>query len=192
MSEIRVENIIGETGVDAVNFTKGVNVTGIATATNVSVGSSVTAATFHGSGASLTGISAGITVAQQWRITEDHAIPASNSFITSNWESVDTDGYGAIGSMSESSGVFTFPLTGIYLIRFNGAHTTTGSIILSLTAPATALPAALPALFAIPPTPFATAPAPLANAPPAILAAPPSAAPTAGSISLVCCLSLIA
>ena len=128
MSEIRVENIIGETGVDAVNFTKGVNVTGIATATNVSVGSSVTASTFHGSGASLTGISAGITVAQQWRITADHAIPASNSFITSNWESVDTDGYGAIGSMSESSGVFTFPLTGIYLIRFNGAHTTTGDI----------------------------------------------------------------
>lgn len=133
MSEIRVENIIGETGVDAVNFTKGVNVTGIATATNVSVGSSVTASTFHGSGASLTGISAGITVAQQWRITADHAIPASNSFITSNWESVDTDGYGAIGSMSESSGVFTFPLTGIYLIRFNGAHTTTGSIIWSQT-----------------------------------------------------------
>ena len=128
MSEIRVENIIGETGTDAVKFTKGINVTGIATATNVSVGSSVTASTFHGSGASLTGISAGITVAQQWRITADHAIPASNSFITSNWEAVDTDGYGAIGSMTESSGVFTFPLTGIYLIRFNGAHTATSGI----------------------------------------------------------------
>ena len=59
MSEIRVENIIGETGVDAVNFTKGVNVTGIATATNVSVGSSVTASTFHGNGAALTNVSAG-------------------------------------------------------------------------------------------------------------------------------------
>jgi len=59
MSEIRVENIIGETGVDAVKFTKGINVTGIATATNVSVGSSVTAATFHGNGAALTGVSAG-------------------------------------------------------------------------------------------------------------------------------------
>ena len=34
MSEIRVENIIGETGVDAVKFTKGVNVTGIVTATS--------------------------------------------------------------------------------------------------------------------------------------------------------------
>ena len=48
MSEIRVTNIIGETGTDAVNFTKGVNVTGIVTATS-----------FAGSGAALTGVSAG-------------------------------------------------------------------------------------------------------------------------------------
>ena len=59
MSEIRVENIIGETGTDAVKFTKGINVTGIATATNVSVGSSVTASTFHGNGAGLTNVTAG-------------------------------------------------------------------------------------------------------------------------------------
>ena len=44
MSEIRVTNIIGETGTDAVNFTKGVNVTGIVTATS-----------FAGSGSNLTG-----------------------------------------------------------------------------------------------------------------------------------------
>ena len=55
MSEIRVENIIGETGVDAVNFTKGINVTGIVTATNVSIGNSVTATNFFGSGAGLSG-----------------------------------------------------------------------------------------------------------------------------------------
>ena len=43
MSEIRVENIIGETGVDAVNFTKGVNVTGIVTTTaGVSIPASTT------------------------------------------------------------------------------------------------------------------------------------------------------
>ena len=63
MSEIRVENIIGETGTDAVKFTKGINVTGIVTATNLSIGSSVTASTFHGSGANLTGISAGVVKA---------------------------------------------------------------------------------------------------------------------------------
>ncbi len=92
MSEIRVENIIGETGADAVKFTKGINVTGIATASNVSVGSSVTAATFHGSGASLTGIESGLTVAQQWRITSNKSVTTSQSFITSDWESVDSDG----------------------------------------------------------------------------------------------------
>ena len=60
MSEIRVENIIGETGVDAVNFTKGINATGTLTSTNVSVASSVTAGTLHGNGAGLTGVSGGI------------------------------------------------------------------------------------------------------------------------------------
>ena len=128
MSEIRVENIIGETGSDAVKFTKGINVTGIATATNVSVGSSVTAATFHGSGANLTGIESGLTVAQQWRITANKNVTTSRSFLTSDWESVDSDGYGAISSMSESSGVFTFPATGIYLIRFIGAHESSAAI----------------------------------------------------------------
>ena len=59
MSEIRVENIIGETGVDAVQFTKGINATGTLTSTNVSAASSVTAATFHGNGAGITGVTAG-------------------------------------------------------------------------------------------------------------------------------------
>ena len=59
MPEIRVENIIGENGVDAVQFTKGINATGTLTSTNVSVASSVTASTFHGSGAGITGVTAG-------------------------------------------------------------------------------------------------------------------------------------
>ena len=60
MSEIRVENIIGETGVDAVQFTKGINATGTLTSTNVSVASSVTAGTFFGNGAGITGVSGGV------------------------------------------------------------------------------------------------------------------------------------
>ena len=59
MSEVRVENITGENGTDAVNFTKGITVTGIATVGNVSVGSSVTAATLFGNGAGITNVSAG-------------------------------------------------------------------------------------------------------------------------------------
>ena len=48
MSEIRVTNIVGDNGNDAVTFTKGVSVTGVTTAT-----------TFSGSGASLTNLPAG-------------------------------------------------------------------------------------------------------------------------------------
>ena len=59
MSEVRVDNITGENKTDAVKFTKGITVTGIATVGNVSVGSSVTAGTFHGNGAGITGVSAG-------------------------------------------------------------------------------------------------------------------------------------
>ena len=59
MSEIRVENIIGETGVDAVQLTKGINTTEALTSTNVSVASSVSASTFHENGAGLTNEIAG-------------------------------------------------------------------------------------------------------------------------------------
>ena len=68
----------------------------------------------------------GITMAQQWRLSSDLVGDANP--ITSNLEVVDTDGYGGIGSgMSESSGTFTFPSTGIYLINFNISQQVTAS-----------------------------------------------------------------
>jgi hypothetical protein len=58
----------------------------------------------------------GITEADQWRITANHT---TSGTITSNWERVDNTGWGGIGTgMTESSGVFTFPSTGVYSIRF--------------------------------------------------------------------------
>ena len=40
--------------------------------------------------------------------------------MSSNWERADTDGFGKIGTgMTESSGIFTFPSTGYYLIELN-------------------------------------------------------------------------
>ena len=64
-------------------------------------------------------ITAGITMADQWRITSTFQV-SSNAYITTNWERNDTAGYSKIGTgMSESSGVFTFPETGIYLVRIN-------------------------------------------------------------------------
>ena len=130
MSEIRVENIIGETGLDAVNFTKGVNVTGIVTATSFAGnGASLTslpAANLTGtlpaiSGANLTGISAGITMVDNWYITSSFSVPSGESTITSNWQRGTSAQFGSIGSaMTQSSGVFTFPSTGIYYCSING------------------------------------------------------------------------
>ena len=66
----------------------------------------------------------GITEADQWRITADHS---GVSDITANWERVDTDGFNYIGTgMTESSGIFTFPSTGIYRITFNATAYTSG------------------------------------------------------------------
>jgi hypothetical protein len=62
----------------------------------------------------------GITAADQWRLTANLTMAGSATIISANWEQTDTDGFGNLGSaMSESSGIFTFPSTGIWLIRFN-------------------------------------------------------------------------
>ena len=62
----------------------------------------------------------GITMADQWRLTT--SFDSSASDIDSNWERVDTGGFGQLGTgMSQSSGIFTFPSTGIYRIDFQAA-----------------------------------------------------------------------
>jgi hypothetical protein len=73
-----------------------------------------------GDGSGLTGLTNGITMADQWRVSSSFALTGSVSIISSNWERVDApSGYGTIGSaMTESSGVFTFPSTGIYYIEY--------------------------------------------------------------------------
>ena len=92
MSEIRVENIIGETGTDAVNFTKGINVSsGVVTATTFSgSGASLTslpAANLTGTlpainGANLTGIVSGILKFKQVRFTGTQATTSSYANIS--------------------------------------------------------------------------------------------------------------
>ena len=57
----------------------------------------------------------GITSASQFRLTSNFSSDATP--IASNWEEVDTDGYGRLGTaVSQSSGIFTFPETGIWHI----------------------------------------------------------------------------
>jgi hypothetical protein len=56
----------------------------------------------------------GITEADQWRLTASFT---GSGDLTSNLERIDTNSPGLIGTgMSESSGIFTFPSTGVYLI----------------------------------------------------------------------------
>ena len=68
----------------------------------------------------------GITVADCWRLTTEFSGDADP--IASNLEQIDETEEGTIGSaMTESSGIFTFPATGIYLVSFGAAFSMAGS-----------------------------------------------------------------
>ena len=58
----------------------------------------------------------GITQTDAWRITAD---TSTEGDITANWERSDAPSFGKIGSgLSQSSGIFTFPATGLYLVEY--------------------------------------------------------------------------
>ena len=72
---------------------------------------------------------AGITMMDQWRITNDNN-KTNDQVIDSNWERSDTF-FAQIGTgMSQSSGVFTFPQTGVYFVlaqlQMNGSASYAG------------------------------------------------------------------
>ena len=72
----------------------------------------------NGSGA-LAFANAGILMADQWMLTSNFSLGGAVSIITSNWGRVSRAGYGSIGSaMTQSSGVFTYPQTGIYFVEY--------------------------------------------------------------------------
>ena len=62
--------------------------------------------------------SQGLSMADIWRISSGGTLGTDTiTQFTSNWERADTYGSGQLGSgMTESSGVFTFPSTGIYQV----------------------------------------------------------------------------
>ena len=61
----------------------------------------------------------GITEYDQWRINSNYSNSAGSAVITANWERADNN-FEKIGTgLTESSGIFTFPSTGKYLITFN-------------------------------------------------------------------------
>ena len=60
----------------------------------------------------------GITMADQWRISDHIDLGTSEADVTTLWERNDSTGFGYIGSaMTQSSGIFTFPQTGIYWVQ---------------------------------------------------------------------------
>ncbi len=69
-------------------------------------------------GSGLDASNIGITHASQWRVTSDFTDSASP--VASNWEETDGPaGFGVLGaSMTESSGIFTFPATGYWFINW--------------------------------------------------------------------------
>jgi len=73
------------------------------------------------------GFKNGITMADQWRLSADTNI-GTNADVTANWERNDDASYGSIGTgLTESSGIFSFPSTGIYLIVFAPVIVAAGS-----------------------------------------------------------------
>ena len=87
---------------------------------------SISADTFlktDGSGNLSFAAAGGITEADQWRLSAD-TNQNSNADVTSNWERNDSSGWSKIGTgLSESSGIFSFASTGIYLITFIATFT---------------------------------------------------------------------
>ena len=85
--------------------------------TNAMLGETITVA--NGGTGLTSGFANGITMADQWRLSA--SITNTNGDITSNLERVDDASFGYIGTgMTESSGIFSFPSTGIYLINAVG------------------------------------------------------------------------
>ena len=67
------------------------------------------------------GFANGISEADQWRLNADLVLSTTaKTVLSSNLERVDTGGMNYIGTgMTQSSGIFTFPSTGIWLITAN-------------------------------------------------------------------------
>ena len=62
---------------------------------------------------------AGITMADQWRTYNTQSIGSNTTATITSWERNDNTFAGIGSAMNESSGIFTFPTTGIYLVSYN-------------------------------------------------------------------------
>ena len=67
----------------------------------------------------------GLSEGDQWRVTADFSSDNTDP-IASNWERVDTNSDKVGTGMSQSSGVFSFPSTGIYFIEYRSNYMING------------------------------------------------------------------
>ena len=110
---------IGSTNTTTINL--GVSGDTINIPSGVTIANSGTATGFS---------SSALSEVDLWRVTANFT---GATFVTSNWERCDTN-FEKIGTgMSESSGVFTFPSTGIYQVdfhmtEFQASYETTGGL----------------------------------------------------------------
>jgi hypothetical protein len=69
-----------------------------------------------------------LTEADQWRLNANITNTTSVTVFSTNWERSDTYGAGYVGTgMTESSGIFTFPSIGTYLIQIMAYISVNGS-----------------------------------------------------------------
>ena len=122
---------LGTTG-DTVDIPSGVTLSGSGTITPSAINIAASGAggvtgilPVANGGTATTSYTPGITTASQWRITA--SLTNNQVPITSGWEINDTAGYGGLGSaMTQSSGIFTFPSTGIWYINFHASFYVNG------------------------------------------------------------------
>ena len=84
---------------------------------DVSTASGASSSTFLRGDGSWQEAGGGITEYDQWRVTSNLITSGGTGDVTANWERNDTD-FDKIGTgMTESSGIFTFPSTGIWHVE---------------------------------------------------------------------------
>ena len=120
------------TSLTAANLTGSLPAISAASCTSIPAANIVGLATagFERSG----GFGGGIEMAETWRLTSNITNDGSENVITANLaKQSNPSGYGKLGSetMTESSGVFTFPSTGIYYITANSMHYALGDSTLA-------------------------------------------------------------
>ena len=118
------ETLLGATA-DGASFLAHNDATKLTTtATGVTVTGVVAATTLTGDGSALTGLSSGLAEADVWRVSSNTSLNNdAATWITANWERANPGGTspGLLGTgVSQSSGVFTLPSTGYWLIHWDG------------------------------------------------------------------------